>query len=254
MNNRGWVKFWREQFNHWLSEKKPWCDGYAWAYLYSQANYKKGIVNFRNEYLPIERGQYITSKLKMSKKFGWTYRHVENFLKALESDQMIAYRTTNRYIVVTVINYSEYQGNDAESDEQNDEQIRNRLGTDDEQVKNEATQSKKDKKDKKGKKDNNIIYAHWIKQNIIQHKKNIFESQIRTALQTYSVDEIITAITNYAIILHGEEYYWSYKWTLGEFLKRGIEKFIDLNVAKNNYLQNKTDKQKEEQSQYVELR
>ena len=100
----------------------------------------------------------------------------------------------------------------------------------------------------------NTIYTHWLKQNIIQHKKNIYDSQIKTALQTYSVDEIIIAITNYAIILHGEEYYWSYKWTLGEFLKRGIEKFIDLNVAKNNYLQNKTDKQKEEQSQYVELR
>lgn len=151
MNNKGWVKFWRDQFNHWLSEKKPWCDGYAWTYLYSQANYKKGVVNFRNEYIPIERGQYITSKLKIAKKFGWTYRHVENFLKALKNDEMITYRTTNRYIVVTVINYSDYQGNDAESDEQNDEQVKNRLGTDYEQVKNEATQSKNIKKDKKDK-------------------------------------------------------------------------------------------------------
>lgn len=157
MKNKGWTKLWREQFNHWLSEKRPWCDGYAWTYLYSQANYKKGMVNFRNEYIPIDRGQYITSKLKLANKFGWTYRHVENFLKALKNDEMITYRTTNRYIVVTIVNYNTFQGSDDENDEQNDEQIKNRLGTDDEQIRNEATQLRRIKKDKKEKKVNNKV-------------------------------------------------------------------------------------------------
>jgi len=97
----------------------------------------------------------------------------------------------------------------------------------------------------------NNIYSHWINQNIIQHKQNIYTAQIFTALKTYSIDEIITAITNYAIILHGEEYYWSHKWTLGDFLKRGIDKFMDLDIAKNNYRLSKKDHP--EESQYVEL-
>ena len=27
--NKGWVKLWREQFGHEISDRKPWCDGYA---------------------------------------------------------------------------------------------------------------------------------------------------------------------------------------------------------------------------------
>lgn len=129
MKNKGWVKLWRDQFNNWVSERKPWCDGYAWSYLYAQANHKGGTVNFRNEYIPIERGEFLTSKLQLQKKFGWTYRHVENFLKALENDKMVRNRTTNRYILITIINYEKYQGKDDKNDEQNEEQIRNRLGT-----------------------------------------------------------------------------------------------------------------------------
>ena len=68
MKNKGWVKLWRDQFNNWVSERKPWCDGYAWSYLYAQANHKGGTVNFRNEYIPIERGEFLTSKLQLQKK------------------------------------------------------------------------------------------------------------------------------------------------------------------------------------------
>lgn len=162
MNNKGWVKFHREQFNNWVS-KKPFCDGYAWTYLYGMANHKKKMVNFRNEYIEVKRGQFLTSKLKLKDRFGWTYRHVENFLKALENDEMITYRTTNRYIVVTIVNYSFYQGNDEESDKQNGEQIRNRLETDDKQIINEATQTrikrinKNEKNEKKGGLDNDLL-------------------------------------------------------------------------------------------------
>jgi len=129
MNNKGWVKFHRVQFSNWIS-KKPFCDGYAWTYLYTQANHKKGMVNFRNEYIKIERGQFLTSKLKLQRIFGWTYRHVENFLLALKNDENIIYRTTNRYIVITIVNYDIYQSYAEQNDEQNDEQSKNRLGTD----------------------------------------------------------------------------------------------------------------------------
>src|SRR4030042_1019136 len=44
--SKGWVKLWREQFTHLISERRPWCDGYAWVYLYSQANHKPGVVNY----------------------------------------------------------------------------------------------------------------------------------------------------------------------------------------------------------------
>lgn len=129
MKNKGWTKLYRGQFLHWISERKPWCDGYAWAYLYSQANHKPGVINFRNQYIDIERGQFLTSKLKLQKIFGWSYRRTTGYLKALEKDKMCTIRTTNRFIVITIVNYEVYQSKEDNKVEQKEEQGKNRERT-----------------------------------------------------------------------------------------------------------------------------
>jgi DNA replication protein DnaD len=121
MKNKGWTKLYRGQFVHWIS-KKPFCDGYAWSYLYSQANHKPGVVNLRNEYIKVERGQFITSKKKLMEFFGWTRSHLNNFIKSLKMEEMITYRMTHRYIVITIINYTLFQGSDKNTDPQPDPQ------------------------------------------------------------------------------------------------------------------------------------
>lgn len=121
MKNKGWVKLYRAQFYHEIS-KKPWCDSYAWCYLYSQANYKPGFVSMRNEYIQVKRGQFVTSKKKLMELFGWTKCHLNNFLFALNADHMIAYRTTHRYTLITIENYSAYQDRDIENSPQNSPQ------------------------------------------------------------------------------------------------------------------------------------
>jgi len=47
---------------------------------------------------------------------------------------------------------------------------------------------------------------------------------IRQALKDFSAEELRGAITNYAAVLLGREYFWSYPWTLNEFLTRGRER------------------------------
>jgi hypothetical protein len=114
--NKGWVRLWREQFSHWVSERKPWCDGYAWSYLYAQANHKRGVVNFRNQYIQVERGQFVTSMLKLSSVFGWNRRRTSNLLLMLETQGMCDIRRTNRFIVITICNYEKYQSPQGEND------------------------------------------------------------------------------------------------------------------------------------------
>ena len=58
---------------------------------------------------------------------------------------------------------------------------------------------------------------------------------IKAALKDYSEEEIIKAIRNYAEILKNNNCYFKYKWTLRDFLKRGLVKFLDIDIAKNNY-------------------
>ena len=129
--NKGWVKLWRDQFTHEISDKKPWCDGYAWSYVYSRANFKPGIVNFRNQYIPVERSQFITSKLKLQEIFGWSQRRVNSFLTSLKVRGMCTTRVTNRFIVITVCNYDKYQ---SMTDEDVQTDVTTDVRTGDEQV------------------------------------------------------------------------------------------------------------------------
>lgn len=72
------------------------------------------------------------------------------------------------------------------------------------------------------------VFNHWNTKNIIVHKKltDKIKRKISGSLEAYSVDDLKKAIDNYNIVLKGNEYYWSYKWTLEDFLQRGIEKFL----------------------------
>jgi len=85
-------------------------------------------------------------------------------------------------------------------------------------------------------KDVNIIYNKWNDKKIIIHQQltNQIRSKIISTNKDYTTNQIITAIDNYAIILNGD-YYFKYKWTLKDFLQRGIDKFLDLQIARDNY-------------------
>jgi len=222
MKNKGWVKFHREQFNHWIS-KKPFCDGYAWTYLYTRANFKKNMVNFRNEYIEVERGQFLTSKLQLQRIFGWTYRHVENFLLALKNDENITYRTTNRYIVITIINYEFYQGDEEQNEEQNEEQVKNRLGTGLERGNTNKNVLKNVNNEKKEKKEKKISF---------NFKTNLFNNLIIEQMEEYE--------KKYPDIDVYEEEKKMTDWLIGEKVKKdkGQSNKIPKNFSRfiNNWL------------------
>ena len=132
---KGWTKIYREQFNSWIS-KKPFCDGYAWTYFYNQANHKDGVVNFgekRNEYIDVKRGQFITSKLKLGKIFGWGRYRVNSFINALKLDSMVTYESNNRYILITIVNYEKYQQVRENSDNETNNETNSQRATTEQQ-------------------------------------------------------------------------------------------------------------------------
>ena len=90
----------------------------------------------------------------------------------------------------------------------------------------------------KGNPDIESIYDFWNSQHIIVHRNmtSDISKAIRAGLKDYSDTEILQAIQNYAEIQQGNQYWFSYIWTLSDFLKRGISKFLDLEIDKKNYL------------------
>ncbi|HLR34282.1 MAG TPA: hypothetical protein VK071_03015, partial [Tissierellales bacterium] len=99
----------------------------------------------------------------------------------------------------------------------------------------------------------NSIYAFWNTQKIINHRKltDKMKRKIRTSLKDYKEEEIKQSIKNYSEILNSDKYWFTYRWTIDEFLQRGIEKFIDREVAKQNYLdESKIDKKQQSKGEH----
>jgi phage replication O-like protein O len=81
------------------------------------------------------------------------------------------------------------------------------------------------------------IFSFWNSQQIIIHGKmtDKMETAVRAALRNYSAEQIKTAIGNYSQILNSPVCFFKYRWTFTDFLNRGLERFLDFEVARQNY-------------------
>jgi phage replication O-like protein O len=86
------------------------------------------------------------------------------------------------------------------------------------------------------------LFEFWNSKKIIVHKKmsDKVKQKLSNILETYTPEEIEKAISNYETVLHQDKYYWSYAWTLEEFLQRGFEKFLP-DVCFTNFLADKKE-------------
>jgi len=86
------------------------------------------------------------------------------------------------------------------------------------------------------------IFDHWNGQKIVVHRKMTDKQRrrVKSVLETGNTEqEVMQAITNYAEILHGKEYYLKYTWPLEDFLQRGLSKFLlPIDIVRENYRTN----------------
>lgn len=72
---------------------------------------------------------------------------------------------------------------------------------------------------------------NWKKNSLIQHNK--ITSKRKKAIDKilkendYPLEEIFKAFQNYSIVLNSDDYFWDYKWSMEDFLQRGLNKFVD---------------------------
>lgn len=85
------------------------------------------------------------------------------------------------------------------------------------------------------------IFEYWNSKDIIKHRKldDKIKRAINGALKTYQYLEIVQAIDNYNTIVKEDKYYWTYEWTLKDFLLKGLDKFMDFEKAAKNYAKDK---------------
>lgn len=173
----------------------------AWIDLLLRANHK--------EEDGIQAGSFKTSYGELAKAWSWNKKTVWDFLKSLEQENMIAVtgneKVTAKETVIALVNWATYQGRS------------NGKG-------NEKVTAK-----------NKNIYlellSFWNQQKITVHRKLTEDivKAIDATLKVHTKEEIMQAIARYAQIYHDKDYFFSYNWTLINFLKQknALPDFLD---------------------------
>ena len=82
----------------------------------------------------------------------------------------------------------------------------------------------------KNNKDIYTVFNHWKEVGLMQHREltQKRKSAINARLESYSVDELKQAIDNYKQILDSDNYYFTYKWSLENFMNpSNLERFTN---------------------------
>jgi hypothetical protein len=122
--DNGWIKIWRLKESHWLN-KDPKAR-LLWWQLLTMATYKPSKIKTGGKIIDIPAGTVVTSKAELAELCGFSLDTSKRLMKLLESTQQIAQRTSRQGSIITICNWSKYQGNqedDQPTDQPTDQPI-----------------------------------------------------------------------------------------------------------------------------------
>lgn len=101
----------------------------------------------------LKKGQLIIGTKRLAEDLGFTRQQVRTALNKLKSTNEITIDATNRYSLVTIVNWNEYQSDDDIATNKLTKSLTNKQPTDNQQITNKQPQRKNDKKNKECKED-----------------------------------------------------------------------------------------------------
>lgn len=96
--------------------------------------------------LGIEKGQVVISLENLAKKVGLSVQQTRTALNKLKSTNEITSQSTNKYSVITIVNYGKYQGIEEENNKQDNKQPNNPI-TNEQQTNNKQITTSKECKE-----------------------------------------------------------------------------------------------------------
>jgi len=140
--NKGFILLHRQILDHWIfndSQKLRF-----WLHLLFRANFSNTKVNIGNQLIDLERGSFIASLEKLGLLINKSRETARAWLKLLQQDQMIEFKTTSKYTLIKIINYENFQA----SMDKNLKQKIHRMETEENQAGNNLAQIINYKKEK----------------------------------------------------------------------------------------------------------
>jgi len=119
----GWIKLHRKLSSDPLWTTEKFTRGQAWVDLLMLANHKYNFFYLRDHKIEVERGQVGYSQNKLAERWKWSRNKVRKFLKDLEKEQQVKQQPSRSCSIITILNYTNYQGNGQQLEQQAIQQV-----------------------------------------------------------------------------------------------------------------------------------
>ena len=170
---------------------------HLFIYLLINANHEDG--NWRG--ISIKRGQIITGRNSLSENTGISSQTIRTCLSRLKSTNEITIKSTNKYSIITITKYDDYQGLILNSNQQTNQPTPNNQPATNQQL----TTNKNNKEEKEYKED-------------IQKRKSDFENYVFEYDPLKYSQELLKDFCSY----------WTEKNKKGDKMRFEAEKFFDI--------------------------
>ncbi len=122
--NRGYVKLWRKSNDAgWIKNHKLWA---FWTWCLMKATHKEFDAIVGLQVIHLMPGQFIFGLKKASVETGLTIREIRTILEFLKKAGNLTIKTTNKFSIISIINWPIYQSMESENDTQNDKPLANK--------------------------------------------------------------------------------------------------------------------------------
>lgn len=253
MSKQGYIKLYRQ-----ITDTPVWADSdklKLWLMCLMKATHdeKKQVVG--NQIIELKAGQFITGRTALSDDFNRDVkkdRRVDGltlfrWLSLFEKMEMLNIKKTNKYSLITVLNWDKYQGQRTS----NEQQLNNKRTSDEQQL--NTNKNDKNVKNDKNEKKEDICYqqiADMYNNTCVSFPRltklsDARKKAIKARLKTYTADDLQKAFTlaEQSDFLKGaNNRNWSatFDWMLKD---TNLAKILDGNYTNNSNKTGSTEKQ-----------
>lgn len=126
--NTGWIKLYRKLLENPLIKEPRLLQ--VMAYCLLKANHKKTKMLWNGQEIILKPGQFITGRTQANNDLGLKSIMFDRKLKILQNRRFLNRETNNRFSIITITNWEEYQGRQEEVNSQ----MNNKRTTDEQQM------------------------------------------------------------------------------------------------------------------------
>lgn len=123
----GYIKLWRKSLDAgWLQNPKLWT---FWCWCLMKATHREYDQIVGCQQVHLMPGEFVFGRKKASKELRMSEQSIRTFIDFLKTSQNLTIKTTNKFSVISIINWNTYQGNEFENNQQINQPLTNNQPT-----------------------------------------------------------------------------------------------------------------------------